>query len=287
MSKGDAKEMAGQRASGRHGREKSSSVPTSAITREFRCQAPTPASGSNIRQAGESQGVKIITVRGGNALPWAQRWGVAIHPDDLPKLEAAWHAHLPTAEPLQLEQRMRRADAEYRWHLARRVPHRNEKGEVTGWYGVAHDIEDQRRAQQALHRSERELRDLIETMPAMAVAALPDGSPTFVNRRWTEYTGLSAEDTVGSGWKTAMHPEDFVRWLNLWRVCLVTGQPFEDEARFRRASDGEYRWFWTRGVPLRDEQGKIAGWYGLGLDIQSNSVRDCASWSGRPNESFR
>jgi len=43
------------------------------------------------------------------------------------------------------------------------------------------------------------------------------------------------------------------------------GQPFEDEARFRRASDGEYRWFWTRGVPLRDEQGKIAGWYGLGL----------------------
>jgi PAS domain S-box-containing protein len=169
---------------------------------------------------------------------------------------------------------MRRADGEYRWHLARRVPHRNEKGEVTGWYGVAHDIEDQRRAQQALHRSERELRDLIETMPAMAVAALPDGLPTFVNRRWTEYTGLSAEDTVGSGWKTAIHPEDFVRWLNLWRGCLATGQSFEDEARFRRASDGEYRWFWTRGVPLQDEQGNIAGWYGLGMDIQDRKTAE-------------
>jgi PAS domain S-box-containing protein len=111
-------------------------------------------------------------------------------------------------------------------------------------------------------------------MPAMAVAALPDGSPTFVNRRWTEYTGLSAEDTEGSGWKTAIHPEDFERWLNLWRVCLATGQPFEDEARFRRASDGEYRWFWTRGVPLRGEQGNIAGWYGLGMDIQDRKTAE-------------
>ena len=199
---------------------------------------------------------------------WGHRWGVAIHPDDLPRVEAAWRAHLPTGEAFQLEQRMRRADGEYRRHFVLRVPHRNEKGEVTGWYGIAHDIEDQRRAEEALHRSERELRDLIETMPAIAVAALPDGSPIFANGRWTEYTGLSAEETAGSGWKTAIHPEDFERWLKLWRACLANGQPFEDETRFRRAADGEYRWFWTRGVPLRDEQGNIAGWYGLGMDIQ-------------------
>src|ERR1700730_3414308 len=97
---------------------------------------------------------------------------------------------------------------------------------------------------------------------------------TFVNRRWTEYTGLSAEDTVGSGWKTAIHPEDFERWLKLWRACLATGQPFEDEVRFRRVADGEYRWFWTRGVPLRDKQGNIAGWYGLGMDIQDRKYAE-------------
>ena len=85
---------------------------------------------------------------------WGHRWGVAIHPDDLPRVEAAWRAHLPTGEPFQLEQRMRRADSEYRWHFVLRVPHRNEKGEVTGWYGIAHDIEDQRRAERALRRSE-------------------------------------------------------------------------------------------------------------------------------------
>jgi PAS domain S-box-containing protein len=83
-----------------------------------------------------------------------QRWGVAIHPDDLPKVEAAWRAHLPTGEPFEIEQRLRRADGEYRWHWVRRVPYRNENGEVTSWFGVGHDIEDRKRAERALRRSE-------------------------------------------------------------------------------------------------------------------------------------
>jgi PAS domain S-box-containing protein len=83
-----------------------------------------------------------------------QRWGVAIHPDDLPLVEAAWRVHLPTGEPFQMEQRLRRADGEYRWHLVRRVPLRNEDGEVIRWYGVGHDIEDQKRAERALQRGE-------------------------------------------------------------------------------------------------------------------------------------
>ena len=81
------------------------------------------------------------------------RRGVAIHPDDLLRVEAAWQAHLPSGEPFEIEQRMRRADGEYRWHLARRVPYRSEKGQVTSWYGVAHDIEDQKRVELALQRS--------------------------------------------------------------------------------------------------------------------------------------
>jgi PAS domain S-box-containing protein len=83
-----------------------------------------------------------------------QRWGVAIHPDDFPLVEAAWRAHLPTGQPFDMEQRLRRADGEYRWHFVRRVPLRNEKGEVIRWYGVGHDIEDQKRAERALQRSE-------------------------------------------------------------------------------------------------------------------------------------
>ena len=83
-----------------------------------------------------------------------QRWGAAIHPDDLPKVEAAWRAHLPSGRAFQMEQRLRRADGEYRWHWVRRVPLRDENGEVIRWYGVGHDIEDLKRAERALQRSE-------------------------------------------------------------------------------------------------------------------------------------
>lgn len=195
-------------------------------------------------------------------------WMAAYHPADIGKHQEKRLVSLVSGEPVINEVRLRRADGQYRWHLIHGMPLRDASGNIVKWYGAAVDIEDRKRIEQVLRHSERQLRDLIETMPAIAVAALPDGSPTFVNRRWTEYSGLSAEDTAGSGWKAAIHPEDFERWLNLWRICLATGQPFEDEVRFRRASDGEYRWFWTRGVPLRDQQGNIAGWYGLGIDIQ-------------------
>jgi PAS domain S-box-containing protein len=82
------------------------------------------------------------------------RWGIAIHPDDLPLVESAWQAHLAMGEPFQIEQRMRRADGEYRSYLISRVPLRDENGEVIRWYGAGYDIEDRKRAEDALRRSE-------------------------------------------------------------------------------------------------------------------------------------
>jgi len=97
-------------------------------------------------------GLSLDSLRG-------QRWGVAIHPDDLPRVEAAWHAHLASGQPFQMEQRLCRADGEYRWFFIRRVPLRDESGEVIKWYAAAHDIEDQKRAERALQRSETYLAD--------------------------------------------------------------------------------------------------------------------------------
>jgi PAS domain S-box-containing protein len=119
-----------------------------------------------------------------------------------------------------------------------------------------------------LKSQEKSLRDVVETIPAMTFTALSDGFCTFVNKRWTEYTGLSAEQTSGAGWQRAIHPEDLVRHSEKWRISVATGQVFEDEARFRRAADGEYRWFLVRGVPLRDQHGKILRWYGTLTDIE-------------------
>src|ERR1700751_2547865 len=118
-----------------------------------------------------------------------------------------------------------------------------------------------------LRRSERERRDVIEAMPTMVWIAGTDGSNEFGNRRWQEYTGLSHERTVGSGWQDAVHPTDLKRHWEKWCASLASGEPFENEVRYRRAADGQYRWFLSRAVPLRDEHGKIFKWYGVSTDI--------------------
>src|SRR5262249_34041066 len=118
------------------------------------------------------------------------------------------------------------------------------------------------------------LRDVVETIPAMTFTALSNGFCTFVNKRWTEYTGLSVEQTSGTGWQGAIHPDDLVRHSEKWGISVASGQPFENEARFRRAADGEYRWFLVRGVPLRDRHGSIVKWFGTLTDIQDRKLAD-------------
>ena len=118
-----------------------------------------------------------------------------------------------------------------------------------------------------LRRQEMKLRDVVETIPTFAWTALPDGSIDFANRNWVEYSGLSTEKTAGSGWEAAVHPEDLKRHGEKWRASLMTGDTFESEVRFQR-SDGQYRWFLARAVPLRDARGKIVKWYGTSTDIE-------------------
>ena len=79
----------------------------------------------------------------------------------------------------------------------------------------------------------------------MVVCALPDGSVEFANRAWQEYTGGSLQQLSGSGWQTAIHPDDVRGFLEEWKTSLPTGKPFATEARMRRA-DGQYRWFLIR-----------------------------------------
>jgi PAS domain S-box-containing protein len=119
-----------------------------------------------------------------------------------------------------------------------------------------------------LRRQEKKLRDVVETIPTFAWTALPDGSVDFINHHWVEYTGLSTEKTMGAGWKAAIHPADLPLYVERRRASVASGEPFELEVRFRRAADGEYRWFLSRGVPLRDSGGKIVKWYGTSTDIE-------------------
>ncbi|MBL8292748.1 MAG: PAS domain-containing protein, partial [Bryobacterales bacterium] len=117
-----------------------------------------------------------------------------------------------------------------------------------------------------VQRESGKLRDVIETVPAYAWSALPDGSVDFVNRRWQEFSGVSLDQTLNWGWEEAIHPEDLGRFVEAWHAAVASGSTMEAEARVRRA-DGQYRWLLIRSVPLRDKTGKIVKWYGVSTDI--------------------
>jgi PAS domain S-box-containing protein len=118
-----------------------------------------------------------------------------------------------------------------------------------------------------LRRSEQELRDVINTVPANVWRALPDGVVDLVNQRLQQLTGLAPDDALGWSWKAVIHPDDRPRYVALRRATLENDQPLETEVRVRRA-DGEYRWLYVREAPLRDEKGSIVKWYGTGIDIE-------------------
>jgi PAS domain S-box-containing protein len=126
---------------------------------------------------------------------------------------------------------------------------------------------ERRMAEEISRRSEKELLDVIEAIPTMAFTTSPDGGSAWANRQWVDYTGLSVEDTSGAGWQSTLHPDDVDEHVTRWQQSLVSGEPFENEARHRSA-DGEYRWFLVRAVPLRDERGNIRKWYGTLTDIE-------------------
>ena len=131
---------------------------------------------------------------------------------------------------------------------------------------VARDISDRLRAEEAVRQSEKQLREVIETMPAIAWTSSSDGAIQFVNKRWQEYTGMSQEKAIAFEWKATLHPKDLDRYVEKRRASLANGTPFEDEIRIA-GKNGEYRWFLSRAVPLRDEQGRIIRWYGTATDI--------------------
>src|SRR5258708_4035317 len=122
------------------------------------------------------------------------------------------------------------------------------------------------RALRELKNSERELRKITDTIQTWGWSILPVGSNEFLTKRWHEYTGRSPEESHGSGWQAAIHPEDRAPLLEKWQGLLSSGDPGEMEARLRRY-DGVFRWFLMRVEPLRDETGKIVKWYGTCTDI--------------------
>ena len=199
-------------------------------------------------------------------------WMEKVHPDDVAFKVRTWLVNLESGNRHDAACRFRGADGQYRWFTVRAEPSRASDGKILNWYGVLIDIDDQRKAEEALREGEYKLRQIIDTVPGLIWSAAPDGEPTHVSQRLLDYSGMRFEDFKRVGWEAFVHPDDFPQTAKAYDHAIQSGTSYQGVLRLRRA-DGEFRWHHARCEPLRDRQGRIIQWYGLSVDIDEAQLQ--------------
>src|SRR5215468_1530172 len=170
------------------------------------------------------------------------------------------------SRPYDVEYRARRSDGEYRWFRARGVPIRDGAGTICKWFGTCTDVTASKQLEEALRESEQRWRSLTEALPQLVWSATPDGACDYFSTQWTQHTGVPENDLLGWRWLATLHPDDREPTRRVWTDSASGRGPYDVEYRVRRW-DGEYRWFKTRGTPIRDSEGGIFKWFGTCTDI--------------------
>ena len=117
-----------------------------------------------------------------------------------------------------------------------------------------------------LRESESQFRSLANSIPQLAWMADPDGSVFWYNQRWYDYTGTTLEEMNGDGWNRLYHPDHLETVARKFQNSLAAGEAWEDTFPLR-GKDGNFRWFLSRALPIRDVSGKIVRWFGTNTDI--------------------
>lgn len=195
------------------------------------------------------------------------KWQPVVYPADAALVNEKLGQLSPDNPVVEIENRVIAADGSARWmHFINRAIYK-EDDQLLEVQSVGRDISDRKALEIALVNSEKEFRLLAEAMPQIVWATDADGRNTFFNQQWVEYTGLSMEESSGDGWNKPFHPDDQQRAWDAWQQAINHNATYSLECRLRRA-DGQYRWWLIRGVPVNNETGAIAKWFGTCTDIQ-------------------
>jgi PAS domain S-box-containing protein len=198
-----------------------------------------------------------------------QGWQRGTHPDDREMVGNSLRHALKAGDNWNFEYRILRANGAYVWHRAAARPTRDSHGRITGWYGATMDIDVYKKTEAALRERERQLQQLIDTVPALIWSTDADGTPTYVSKPFTDVTGATLQDITaadGSPSLSIVHPEDRLDARKAFLHSVNAGIPYLQRYRQHRA-DGSYRWTETRAEALRNEAGAIVQWYGVSSDI--------------------
>lgn len=194
------------------------------------------------------------------------RWQRLIHPDDAQGYRHGFLTSIRENRAFHAEARVKHADGSWRWIESWGRPRIAENGQSRGLVGTSADITARRTMEEILRKSEQRFRMLADNISQLAWTADRLGYATWYNRRWYEYTGTTWESMQGDGWIKTQHPDHVDRVVAGVSAARELEAPWEDTFPLRGAS-GEYRWFLSRAVPIRDENNKLICWFGTNTDI--------------------
>jgi two-component system, chemotaxis family, CheB/CheR fusion protein len=195
----------------------------------------------------------------------AMGWSNALHPDDAQAAIVSWRRSVKEGSPWASEHRYKGTDGNYYTVLARGVPYRDEQGQLKGWVGINLDITEQKRMEAALRESEQRFQMLADNMDQLAWISKPDGTEIWMNRRWSEFTGIPPE-RVREKMIDIIHPGHYHRVVTHIRAKQEKGEAWEDTFPMKDAG-GNHHWFLARAVPLRNAAGEIINWFGTSTNI--------------------
>jgi PAS domain S-box-containing protein len=193
-------------------------------------------------------------------------WNNLLHPDDRARARQIWGHALATGEDYEIEYRFKSKDGGYRWFLGQASPRRAEDGAITTWFGTCTDIHDQKLAAEQLQQREQDFMTLANAIPQLAWMADATGYIFWYNERWYDYTGSSLEEMQGQGWQKVHDPAYVAGVSERLTAAFDSGNPWQDLFPLR-GKDGQYRWFLSRALPVRDESGEVVRWCGTNTDV--------------------
>ena len=185
------------------------------------------------------------------------------------KVEPLYRQVLETGEPLlgiEIRAETNRYPGVERVFKDRYHPLLDAHGNVVGVNVVVEEVTELKQEEEMRRISEARFRALANSMPQLVWTADPDGSVDYYNERYREFAGISPQPDGSWQWAAVVHPDDLARTADAWRHAVASGEQYAVEHRVQRA-DGSYRWYLSRGEPVRDEAGRIAKWYGTATDI--------------------